>query len=192
MRHTSMLAASQTYGYDDSGAQAMHSMTCSCSRSSALHSPVATTQTRTVWSLEELARSDPSPLTRTMRTHSLWPVNVFTQYLQPQHTDAKELMRRLETALYQTLWSAYVRWKNHTVTAAFAFRILLNSNSQNYRQIEINEFHNLLYPEMKNYFTWLLLFQQKGQFLWKSRIKVNAEASNTAVISFHTWISHKS
>jgi hypothetical protein len=41
----------------------------------------ATTHTRTVWSFEQLAISVPSGLGRTMRTHSLWPVKVFTQYL---------------------------------------------------------------------------------------------------------------
>lgn len=68
-------------GWALSGAQEMHSTTCSCSRSSALHSLEATTHTRTVWSLEQLATSVPSWLGRTIRTHSLWPVKVFTQYL---------------------------------------------------------------------------------------------------------------
>ena len=40
--------ASLMQGSAFSGAQAMHSTTCSCSRSSALHSLVATTHTRTV------------------------------------------------------------------------------------------------------------------------------------------------
>lgn len=78
---TSEPVASRMVGWALSGAQEMHSTTCSCSRSSALHSFVATTQTRTVWSLELLAIRVPSWLGRTIRTHSLWPVNVFTQYL---------------------------------------------------------------------------------------------------------------
>lgn len=78
---TSEPVASRIVGWALSGAHEMHSTTCSCSRSSALHSFDATTQTRTVWSLELLAIRVPSWLGRTMRTHSLWPVNVFTQYL---------------------------------------------------------------------------------------------------------------
>lgn len=73
--------ASSIVGLALSGAHEMHSTTCSCSLNSALHSFVATTHTRTVWSFEQLAISDPSWLGRTIRTHSLWPVNVFTQYL---------------------------------------------------------------------------------------------------------------
>lgn len=68
---TSDPVASDMVEYELSGAQEMHSTTCSCSRSSALHSFVATTQTRTVWSLEQLAIKVPSWLGRTMRTHSL-------------------------------------------------------------------------------------------------------------------------
>lgn len=79
---TSEPVASSIVGLALSGAHEMHSTTCSCSLSSALHSFVATTHTRTVWSLEQLAIREPSWLGRTMRTHSLWPVNVFTQYLQ--------------------------------------------------------------------------------------------------------------
>lgn len=76
---TSDPVASEMEEYELSGAQEMHSTTCSCSRSSALHSFVATTHTRTVWSLEQLAISVPSWFGRTIRTHSLCPVNVFTQ-----------------------------------------------------------------------------------------------------------------
>lgn len=83
--HTSDPVASRMVGWAESGAQAIHSTTCSCSRSSALHSLEAVTQTRTVWSLEQLASKEPSWLGRTIRTHSLWPVNVFTQYLEMQH-----------------------------------------------------------------------------------------------------------
>lgn len=81
---TSEPVASRMVGWALSGAQEMHSTTCSCSRSSALHSLEATTHTRTVWSLEQLATSVPSWLGRTIRTHSLWPVKVFTQYLMPR------------------------------------------------------------------------------------------------------------
>lgn len=77
-----------------SGAQAMHSTTCSCSRNSALHSLEATTQTRTVWSFEQLAIKEPSWLGRTIRTHSLWPVNVFTQYLDMGHRPLQQLPHR--------------------------------------------------------------------------------------------------
>jgi len=80
-----MLAASAMYGTAGSGAHATHSRTWSCSRSSALHSAVLTTQTLAVWSLLQLSSRDPSWLDLTCRTHSRWPVNVFTQYLTPQH-----------------------------------------------------------------------------------------------------------
>lgn len=39
-------------------------------------------QTRTAWSLEQVAIRSPSKLTRTIRTHSRCPVNVLTQYLK--------------------------------------------------------------------------------------------------------------
>lgn len=90
---TSEPVASWMVGQALSGAQEMHSTTCSCSRSSALHSLEATTHTRTVWSLEQLAISVPSWLGRTMRTHSLWPVKVFTQQLMHRNKrTAKELL----------------------------------------------------------------------------------------------------
>ena len=78
---TSEPVASRMVGWAVSGAQAIHSTTCSCSRNSALHSFEVTTHTRTVWSLEQLAIKEPSWLGRTILTHSLWPVKVFTQYL---------------------------------------------------------------------------------------------------------------
>ena len=85
----------------DSGAQAIHSTVFSCSRNSAyknkfkgeqkngqsssyflhtLHSLELVCQIRTEWSFEQVAIRDPSTFTRTIRTHSRWPVNVFTQY----------------------------------------------------------------------------------------------------------------
>lgn len=78
---TSEPVASRIVGWALSGAQAIHSTTCSCSLNSALHSFEETTQTRTVWSLEQLAINEPSWLGRTILTHSLWPAKVFTQYL---------------------------------------------------------------------------------------------------------------
>lgn len=72
-------AASLMCAYAESGAQAIHSTTWSWSRSSVLHSLLAVTHTRTVWSLEQDAISDPSGEARTIRTHSLCPANVFTQ-----------------------------------------------------------------------------------------------------------------
>lgn len=81
---TSPPAASLIELNADSGAQAMHSTTCSCSvscRGSALPSPLDMAHTRIVWSFEQLAINAPSGDTRTIRTHSRWPLNVFTQYL---------------------------------------------------------------------------------------------------------------
>jgi len=80
-----------------SGAQAMHSTVCSWSRNSTcridnqtkvrlhrqlrLYLAVLTlqsfefvNQTRIVWSFEHVAKMLPSMCTRTIRTHSLWPV----------------------------------------------------------------------------------------------------------------------
>lgn len=82
-KRTSQPVASRMAGRAPSGAQETHSTTCWCSRSSALHSLERTAHTRTVWSLEQLAISEPSGLGRTMRTHSRWPAKVFTQYLRP-------------------------------------------------------------------------------------------------------------
>jgi len=76
---TSLPAASFTKLAAVSGTHVTHSMTCSCSRSSVLHSPELTTHTRMVWSLEQLAIREPSADTRTIRTHSWCPTNVFTQ-----------------------------------------------------------------------------------------------------------------
>lgn len=44
-----------------------------------LHSLELIVQTRMEWSLEQDAKIVPSGCTRTMRTHSLWPVNDLTQ-----------------------------------------------------------------------------------------------------------------
>ena len=51
--HTSVLTASLISECEASGAQAIHSTTCSCSRNSALHSLVAVTQTLTVCNIEQ-------------------------------------------------------------------------------------------------------------------------------------------
>jgi len=103
------------------GANTEHSTTLSWPRSSLLHSFVATSHTRDVyweglcghvnksspvqevalstkkkmkraWSLEELTRSFPSSLGCTYRTHSKWPVIVFTQYLSV-YTDKRGQFR---------------------------------------------------------------------------------------------------
>merc|ERR1719422_2543824 len=62
-----------------SGAHAMHSTTWSCARNSTLQSLVCSAHTRTVWSLEHDAMRSPSAWTRTILTHSRWPLYVFTQ-----------------------------------------------------------------------------------------------------------------
>lgn len=104
-----------------SGAQARHSTTCSCSRNSALHSLEPTTQTRTVWSFEQLAINEPSWLGRTILTHSLWPVNVFTQYLEMGHCQLQQMKmkahhRHLPSGDFPHL-HGLVSWGRHYVVA---------------------------------------------------------------------------
>lgn len=109
--HTSEPVASRMVGWALSGAQAIHSTTCSCSRNSALHSFEATTQTRTVWSLEQLAINEPSWLGRTILTHSLWPANVFTQYLEVEILEIKLWNSSLDILLAIELRPWEERWK---------------------------------------------------------------------------------
>ena len=57
IQHTSVFTASLISECEASGAQAIHSTTCSCSRNSALHSLVAVTQTLTVCNKEKNPRN---------------------------------------------------------------------------------------------------------------------------------------
>lgn len=92
---------------------------------------VATCQTRTVWSFEQLAINSPQGLTLAIRTHSLCPVNVLTQY--PVATSHILMVLSLEAlttkspcgtnATELTLWScpcmvftqANDWWKSHNL-----------------------------------------------------------------------------
>lgn len=112
-----MLAASAMYCTAGSGAHATHSRTWSCSLNSALHSAVLTTHTRAVWSLLQLSSNDPSWLDLTCRTHSRWPVKVFTQYLTMTHSNLFNgpSHRTTWTSLYQNRHSF-----THTLTLSMS------------------------------------------------------------------------
>lgn len=87
-------------------------------------------QTRTVWSLEHEASREPSVEMRTIRTHSRWPLYVFTQYPVVTSQALMVLSRLPENtrsplgakATEDTLWSwpcmvlmhSYVCWKSHS------------------------------------------------------------------------------